>query len=670
METPEICETLPYQYAPNNNLPTQFWGKIARPYPTNKWWLNLVMTNGESPIYPYPYSVAAKIAGLSLWHPDKIEVPNRVYLNYKNEWLLGSTTSFTDRRLVAYDELTATYMWSVNPDAPESGGYMKVPFVKGSPFISLYYYNLQCLFKFTSITFSSLQKVIGNRCYTATLTDGSRWAIFFSTDCNLTLDNPQQITSTAPFTGYVRFSFIPTNLTGDDATRHINTLFTHSPVVPESGSVRFSGNSIIHSYKVNDPTKSDLLLMLTLPHHRQFLQNPKYPSTQILYTTLKGDMVGVTGPEWNLYYQTLSGAGFGESKTIPPDYIAPITDSLKTESIDFTVKDSDNSIYFRGKELARFARLAFIAWQLRDLNKSLYILSNLKTCLEFWFESKGNNKLVYDTTWGGLVTTDGLKDQGADFGNVMYNDHHFHYGYYTYAISTILYLLGLNDGWFAKYKTQIYAFCDEYANNGTSTNFIKYRHMDFYDGNSWANGLYVFENSRNQESTSEAVNAYYGAYLLQLALKDTTKTNIMNLLLTSEIKSSQYYWQIGNPTRSIYPAEFSKNCIVGILWENSAEYVTWFGTNPEYIYGIQMLPFTPISFELLDPEWLSSSWPTIKSRCLTSNPTITDEWKGLILMGGAIVDKTITLNDINALKAYDNGNSRTNAIWWLAMCRK
>lgn len=36
--------------------------------------------------------------------------------------------------------------------------------------------------------------------------------------------------------------------------------------------------------------------------------------------------------------------------------------------------------------------------------------------------------LVYDKTWGGIVTKDGLNDQNADFGNAWYNDHTYHYG--------------------------------------------------------------------------------------------------------------------------------------------------------------------------------------------------------------------------------------------------
>lgn len=46
--------------------------------------------------------------------------------------------------------------------------------------------------------------------------------------------------------------------------------------------------------------------------------------------------------------------------------------------------------------------------------------------------------LVYDKTWGGVVTKDGLNDRNADFGNAWYNDHTYHYGYLLYAAAVLI----------------------------------------------------------------------------------------------------------------------------------------------------------------------------------------------------------------------------------------
>ena len=50
--------------------------------------------------------------------------------------------------------------------------------------------------------------------------------------------------------------------------------------------------------------------------------------------------------------------------------------------------------------------------------------------------------------------------------------------------------------------------------------FPKARHEDFYAGHSWASGIFFMGQGKAQESSSEAANAYYGAYLLATSLGD------------------------------------------------------------------------------------------------------------------------------------------------------
>ena len=41
------------------------------------------------------------------------------------------------------------------------------------------------------------------------------------------------------------------------------------------------------------------------------------------------------------------------------------------------------------------------------------------------------------------------------------------------------------------------------------------------------------------------------------------------------------------------------------------DYATWFGPYVEFIHCIQMLPFTPISEELLREKWIREEYPVI-----------------------------------------------------------
>merc|ERR1719495_1793156 len=61
----------------------------------------------------------------------------------------------------------------------------------------------------------------------------------------------------------------------------------------------------------------------------------------------------------------------------------------------------------------------------------------VKPVLQGWLGGTNGNTLLYDQTWGGVVSQCGLYDQGCDFGNGMYNDHHFHYGYHIYTAAVI-----------------------------------------------------------------------------------------------------------------------------------------------------------------------------------------------------------------------------------------
>jgi endo-1,3(4)-beta-glucanase len=107
-------------------------------------------------------------------------------------------------------------------------------------------------------------------------------------------------------------------------------------------------------------------------------------------------------------------------------------------------------------------------------------------------------------------------------------------------------------------------------------------------GHSWASGLFVFggkfeislkfisKDAKNQESTSEAVNAYYAIYLLGLAMEDSYLADWGRLLLATEIRSSRKYWHITSDSE-IYDKPFADNKIVGVLWSSKVDYATFFG---------------------------------------------------------------------------------------------
>lgn len=188
----------------------------------------------------------------------------------------------------------------------------------------------------------------------------------------------------------------------------------------------------------------------------------------------------------------------------------------------------------------------------------------------YWFATN-DPKLVYEPTYGGIVSKSSVGDFGADFGNYVYNDHHFHYGYFAYVASVL-----------AKYYPSLYSarvqyfdpILADYAGTCKYTNLpCRARNKDAFLGFSYAGGLNEFGDSKDQESTSESVNAYLSLRKLAQATNDKQLEDLADYLLSSEIVSCQTYWHIKSGS-NIYAKPFADNGVVGIVWETKADYTT------------------------------------------------------------------------------------------------
>ena len=133
------------------------------------------------------------------------------------------------------------------------------------------------------------------------------------------------------------------------------------------------------------------------------------------------------------------------------------------------------------------------------------------------------------------------------------------------------------------------------------------------------------------------------------------------LALATEIRSAQKYWQITSADE-IYPEPFSTNKVVGILWSTKVDYATWFGANIEFIHCTQMLPFTPISEELLREEWITEEYPVLVEAFNTAD----EGWRGYIIMAHAVIDSQAAWEEAQLLTSFDDGNTKSNTYYWIA----
>ena len=98
-------------------------------------------------------------------------------------------------------------------------------------------------------------------------------------------------------------------------------------------------------------------------------------------------------------------------------------------------------------------------------------------------------------------------DTGADFGNSLYNDHHFHYGYFIYTAAVIGHL---DPSWVPANKAYVNMLVRDIANPSTRDQYFPvWRCFDWFHGHSWAHGLFDTLDGKDQESSSEdTMHAY------------------------------------------------------------------------------------------------------------------------------------------------------------------
>lgn len=136
-------------------------------------------------------------------------------------------------------------------------------------------------------------------------------------------------------------------------------------------------------------------------------------------------------------------------------------------------------------------------------------LGQLKVAFARFADNQQQYPLVYESAWGGIVSSASYVtgNEGADFGNTYYNDHHFHYGYFIYTAAVIGHL---DPSWIRANKDYVNVLVRDVANPSTKDKYFPvHRAFDWYHGHSWAHGLYETADGKDQESSSEDVMHAY-----------------------------------------------------------------------------------------------------------------------------------------------------------------
>ncbi|MFZ1377223.1 MAG: glycosyl hydrolase [Geothrix sp.] len=323
-----------------------------------------------------------------------------------------------------------------------------------------------------------------------------------------------------------------------------------------------------------------------------------------------------------------------------------------------------NGPYWQGKGLQRIVQLMNVAEQQGDLEARDGLLKLLKGRVEQWFSGADRKTYFrYSKTLGTLVAY-----PEEYFSVEQVNDHHFHYGYWIFAMAQI----ALRDpAWAAKDKwggmvDKLIADIATPTRGGAEFPFL--RNFDPYESHSWASGIGLGPFGNNQESSSEAVNAWAGLILWAEVTGDRALRDLGIWLYASEIKGIQTYWF--DLDRQVLPAEY-RNIEVSMLFGGKFAHNTWWTDEPRQIKGINLLPLTTASLYLgRDPGFVkrslaelpaqSAAWATRGRR-----PDPPDIWQDVFAEYMALADPAAGLAQWNRWGAVEFGNTRSHTLHWL-----
>ncbi|KAM9903074.1 hypothetical protein OXX69_008066 [Metschnikowia pulcherrima] len=372
-----------------------------------------------------------------------------------------------------------------------------------------------------------------------------------------------------------------------------------------------------------------------------------------------------------LYYET---AGQDTTLTYTADQIELIKKAAVDELNDVDIKSSllkYNSQYEMGKAVDKYAYLMYV---LHDVVKAEKLADEVLLSLKEYFlsyrEHESKPALFYDTKLKGVTSEAAFEGEGYDYGSGYYNDHNFHYSYIIHAAALVGHLDSMKGGTWAKENEEfINTLVRDVANPSEKDEFFPvFRSFDWFQGHSWAHGITGVPDGKDLESTSEDVHFSYAMKLWGKVIGDKSMEARGDLMLKIQTESFGEYFLYEDDNK-VVPSELLRNKVTGIFFENKIDYATWFGSRPEYIHGIQMIPVTPALGSVRSATFAQQEWSQILDKIVYEKVDL--PWKGILNANRVLFDPSASWNyfanpNFNYLSDMDGGQSRAWALAYAA----
>jgi len=331
--------------------------------------------------------------------------------------------------------------------------------------------------------------------------------------------------------------------------------------------------------------------------------------------------------------------------------------------------------YWSGKNYSKVADLIAIADSSGMTTEATQLRNWLKTELSDWFTAETNDNLdinkyfVYDEEWSTLLA---LEESFSS--HQQLNDHHFHYGYMIRAAAEIC---RADVAWCGadQYGPMIELLIRDYAGGKDDTMFPYLRNFDPANGFSWASGRVNFARGNNNESTSEAANAY-GAIVLYGLITGNNELTERGMYLHAS--TSAAYWEYWNnidgynnvgADEDNFPTGYNR-ITTSIIWGDGAVFSTWFSGAFAHILGIQGLPSNPLILHIgLHADYMVDYVALGLSESTNGNPSglVADQWKDLWWNLWAMTDADAAIADYETVPSYtpEAGETKAHTYHWL-----
>ncbi|KAL4995917.1 glycosyl hydrolase family 81-domain-containing protein [Aspergillus recurvatus] len=676
----------------------------SNPIETNKFHSALFLGTQTNATFTHPYTLAwAKGSGnlssfgMAISHtelnlvasgPTNSQLPGNPISYYINpigiQSILLSATELGQSTV-----LTAENPKSFSADAvlqPQAGSAQRltIPVVQGMAFVTGVYTQLQPVVQ-SAVHFRQVVTAGSPRAgifkYRATLEDGTVWLIYAipdnGQDPNFQLVSTPDLRGPSGWSGTIQVAKNPAGPSGESLFDNSAGVFAVEATVSGSVDGR-TGTYRLAWAKSGKDTQSTPLMMFALPHHvASFDSQTSARAVNItLRTTTKGMARAVIGEYWTMTETELpTNMGFAPwilATDSSPQLSAAAQAVIRQAAITELQQDIDgqsnlNSMYFSGKALSKFAAIIWTVDKLlNDHATAAPALERLKQAFARFAQNRQQFPLVYDTVWKGVVSSASYGgDVGADFGNTLYNDHHFHYGYFIHAAAIIG---ALDPSWIAANRDWVNTLVRDSGNAAYDDPLFPFsRSFDWFHGHSWAKGLFESFDGKDQESSSEDSMYAYALKMWGKTIGDASMEARGNLMLGILRRSFHNYFLMENDNVN-HPANFIGNKVTGILFENKVDHTTYFGSNLEYIQGIHMLPLLPMSPYIRSQKFVREEWNAIfTSNAAAPAENVTGGWKGILYANLALIDPAASWRffsqDNFDYSWIDGGASRT---WYLA----